>query len=145
MARVWDISAEELEDWACKYEAASVLPALVRKLLLATTRLRRIDMRAGGGVWLAGWGGIVDAEEPSPFCPSGRSGWELSTAEPIRSKLDEDFRKRSSQASADLAAYVAVTARRFSGKKRWLEDKRGKGPWTEVRLLDADDLAMWRA
>jgi hypothetical protein len=65
------ISREDLIHWADKSSAPGVLPALVRRLLLATTTLTSIDMRADSGVWLGGCDGEVAASEESPWCPAG--------------------------------------------------------------------------
>ena len=43
MAAVWGPRAEEIIEWASRYEAAAVLPDLVRRLLLATAHVEHVD------------------------------------------------------------------------------------------------------
>ena len=71
----------EIERWADNPAAAYELPRLIRRLILATTKLRALDMLdmgAGSASSLGGWDGLCDAREGSAYCPLGRSGWEFS-------------------------------------------------------------------
>jgi len=74
------------------------------------------------------------------------SGWEV-TVQNSKGKFDSDFNKRATLPQASdqpsVGAYVAVTARRYAGKRKWCEEKIKSGPWSDVRLLDAGDLATW--
>ncbi|WP_170320013.1 AAA family ATPase [Polyangium spumosum] len=147
MTRPWDISTEEIQQWASKFEAPSLLPKLLRRLLLATTPLMGIEMRADAGVRYSGWDGIVRARASTPFCPAGLSVWELSVEKKVRKKLDDDYNKRTEEPTKgvrpSLTTYVAVTARAFPGKDAWAQEKRESRDWADVRLLDADDIATW--
>ncbi|MEP7125269.1 MAG: AAA family ATPase [Byssovorax sp.] len=146
MSRPWDITGDEIQIWSQRVEASAVLPDLVRRLLLATSPIGTVDMRADGGTRLAGWDGVVQALRATAFCPRGQSVWELSV-EGTRSKLDDDFAKRTDAPPAPIrpsaTTYVALLARRFRDKASWAADRRALGKWIEVRLLDADDLAAW--
>ncbi|MEM9488703.1 MAG: hypothetical protein AAGC55_06135, partial [Myxococcota bacterium] len=146
MLRAWQVTGNDIARWAEEYNAASVLPTLVRRLLRATSPVRRIEMRADAGVRLSGWDGIVEARAEAQYCPGGFSVWELTTQKD-KSKFDGDFDKRSENPGAGIApartSYVVVTARRYSGKQNWMKKQRDRGPWKDVRLLDADDLATW--
>lgn len=140
------VSAEDLERWADRHEAAAVLPELVRRLLLATVAVGELEMRAGKAVHLRGFDGVVVAREGTAFCPEGRSVWELSTRADVKAKLDEDYRARGDAPGAAEPRRVAlmlVTARRFAGKARWIERSNADRRWRRVRVLDADDLAAW--
>jgi hypothetical protein len=148
MARLWDISGDDIETWAQRVDAPSELPDLVRRLLLATTPLKALNMRADGGVWLGGWDGTVLAEMGTEYCPQGPSVWELTTRKTTRAKLDEDFTKRVVKALPNVrregVAYVVVTAHRFAGEKQeWASEKSKQNVFREVRVYDADDLASW--
>lgn len=144
MATPWEISGDDLELWAQRREAQAQLPVLVRRLLLATTPLRTIDIRGHAGVGLSGWDGEVRSGIETPWCPAGLSYWEFSvTAD--NDKLVSDFRKRQTLGSRE-ATYVAVVGRRYAyrkGKRDWERVRRDEGPWHDVRLLDADDLSTW--
>lgn len=148
MAAVWGPRAEEIIEWAARYEAASVLPELVRRLLLATVHVEQLEMRSRSGVRLPGWDGVVVARATSPFCPAGVSGWELSTAANPKRKADQDIRKREAGSPPPIvpadASYVVVTAQRFRDKQRWVNEQKRRGAWGhDVKVIDADDLAMW--
>lgn len=139
----------EIERWADNPAAAYELPRLIRRLILATTKLRALDMLdmgAGSASSLGGWDGLCDAREGSAYCPLGRSGWEFSVQkDKLKKKLDDDFDKRSREpAPLDAGdSYVAVTARRYANKQQWVRSQSRRGHWAQVRLLDADDLAQW--
>jgi hypothetical protein len=143
VSKPWEISGDDIAGWALRYDAAAVLPKLVRRLLAATTPLDGLEMRADAG----GWDGFVRARDGTLFCPPGVSVWAPSVEEEARAKLDEDFEARTKappeSVQPKLATYVAVVAGRFRGKERWVNEKRGRGIWLDVRLLDADDLATW--
>lgn len=143
----WEISGDDLRTWAFRTEAPARLPLLVRRLLASTVPLQSLDMRGDGGVQLPGWDGVVRATQGNAWCPAGLSYWEL-TVQTDDAKLNEDFEKRSANApkSAKSATYVAVIAGRYNpkkGKEGWSAARRAQGPWADVRLLDADDLAAW--
>jgi len=147
MARPLSISGQDLVQWADQYPAAATLPALVRRLLLATTPLASIDMRADSGTRLGGWDGEVMARRPTPWCPLGHSVWEVSVRDDVKTKLEEDFDKRMLKpdlpVDSRLVTYIAVAARRFDKKKAWAKEKAAKGRWADVRVYDVDDLASW--
>lgn len=140
------VSAEDLERWADRHEAAAVLPELVRRLLLATVAIRELEIRAGKAVYFSGFDGVVVARRETAFCPEGYSVWELSTRSDVKKKLDEDYRERREAPGTDTPRHVTfmlVTARRFSNKTRWMERANADRRWRRVRVLDGDDLATW--
>jgi energy-coupling factor transporter ATP-binding protein EcfA2 len=143
----WDITGDDLVRWSQQYDAPSVLPDLVRRLLLATTPISLITMNAHAGTRLRDWDGVVRSSTETAFCPVGMSVWEL-TVEGELGKFSSDFKKRSQEKGTfepGQTHYVAVSARRVSGKVRWAADRRAEKSWKDVRLLDADDLAAWVA
>src|SRR5205814_324317 len=90
------VNATDLEAWADRRDAQSLLPMLVRRLILATTaRVTKIGFRSGEGVQLPGWDGTVAAEAGNAFVPTGTSAWELGTNQNVRSKAIEDYAKRT--------------------------------------------------
>jgi hypothetical protein len=147
VSKPWEITGDDIAAWASRYDAAAVLPRLVRRLLAATTPLDGLEMRADAGVRLGGWDGLVRARDGNPFCPPGVSAWELSVEKAAKAKLDKDFEKRTKAppepVRPKLATYVAVVAQRLPGKEKWAREKRALGAWLDVRVLDADDLAAW--
>lgn len=153
MSGAWGVQTEEIIEWASRYEAAAVLPELVRRLLLATVHVEHVEqfelleIRTGAGVRLPGYDGIVAARAASPFCPQGVSAWELSTESDPKKKASRDIRKREKSSPAPIvpadATYVVVTARRFRDKHRWVNEQLRRGTWRGVKVIDADDLSMW--
>ena len=89
-----------------------------------------VSFRAGEGVQLGGWDGLVSVEAGNAFVPDGVSGWELGTNRDVRGKADEDYEKRTGD-PGDLdpsrSAYVFVTPRRWRGKERWASARSGEG------------------
>ncbi len=143
------ITGDEIANWASQIEASSILPQLVRRLIQATSPIQSISFRADGGVRYGGWDGFVvaAAQGALPFVPSSASFWELSSTASTAGKLEDDYKKRSGETVTPIApsaaTYVAVTARRFSGKLDWARERQAEGHWADVRCLDADDISTW--
>jgi hypothetical protein len=139
----------DLESWAGRLDSRSRLPELIRRLVFATTereRVLRIEFRAGEGMQLPGWDGILAIETGNPFVPDGLSGWELGTGEDPKRKATEDYEKRSEkpeEVTPAKSTFVFVTPRRWAGKRDWAETRLSEGIWGGVRAYDADDLAAW--
>ena len=147
MAKPWDITGDDLVQWSQQYDAPDVLPDLVRRLLLATAPLSSISMSAHAGTGLRGLDGVVRSSTGAAFCPAGVSVWEL-TVERDKSKLNDDFKKRTGELSLfdrSKTTYVAVSARRVPEHQRWEAERRAEHSWADVRLLHAEDLATWLA
>lgn len=138
--------ATDLAAWADRREAQSVLPRLVRRLIRATgVRVTKLHVRTDEGVHLSGWDGIVLADEGSPFVPARASGWEMSVARP-KTAADENWTKRTQDPVPlipENSTFVFVTPRRWRDKEKWANEKLRQGPWHDVRVYDADDLAGW--
>jgi hypothetical protein len=141
-----DILGDHLEQWAGTAVAPTTLPALIRRLLLATAPLDHLSMPADGGAWQGGFDGVVIARSSGPFWPPGASLWELSVSERVKRKLDGDYQTRTGQVSTEdrrRTTYVGVTSRRFPEKAAWVAEKVALGAWADVRLFDVDDIAAW--
>src|SRR4051794_416187 len=107
--------ATDLASWANRLDAQAQLPRLLRRLVLATVeRTIGVSFRAGEGVQLGGWDGLVSIEAGNAFVPDGVSSWELGTNRDVKGKADEDYDKRSGD-PGDLdpsrSAFVFVTPR----------------------------------
>jgi len=140
-------NATDIDQWADRREAQSTLPRLIRRLILASTRrVERLHFRSDEGVQLAGWDGIAQVPEGSFYVPDGVSGWELSTRSDSKVKADDDYKTRSDnplQLHPPNTSFVYATARRWSGKENWADEKQCEGVWKDVRAYDADDLDTW--
>ena len=140
-------NATDLGGWADRREAQSVLPRIIRRLIRATgSGVTKLHVRADEGVQLSGWDGIVHADEGSPYVPAGASGWEMSVAMRPKTEADKNWTKRT-QDPAPLtpedSAFVFVSPRRWRDKEEWANEQIRQGPWRDVRVYDADDLAAW--
>ena len=140
------VTALDLDQWSESMASKPMLPVLVRRLILATAPVTEITMRAGEGVLLSGWDGLVCSDGDDPHVPRGVSAWELGTKKRARSKAQSDLKGRTgAPRGVDPAttAYVAVTSRRWPGRDAWRDERRAEGRWADVRAYDADDLETW--
>lgn len=139
------ITGTDLEQWAGRLQASSDLPALLRRLVLATSTAQ-ISMRAGEGTRLSGFDGLVVQDTPHPYLPLGTSVWEMGVNANRRAKAEADYQTRTENPlTVDPATttFVFVTPRRWQDKDQWAADKKAENQWLDVRVLDADDLEGW--
>ncbi|WMN57806.1 hypothetical protein NI390_16045 [Vibrio fluvialis] len=85
----WYVSANDIKNWTetNKRRAEEVLPLLVKKLILASCKIKTIDFPSCDNVAIGGWDGILDVEEGNDFIPSGKSGWEFGTNSAVKKRL----------------------------------------------------------
>lgn len=141
------VNATDLSEWANRLDSKAYLPDLVRRLVHSSlAKLDRIEFRAGEGVSISGFDGIVSTPSGSTYVPDGISVWELGTNIKIKLKADDDYSKRAADSEGlDPASctFVFVTPRRWGGKNKWSNSRRKEGIWRDVRVYDADDLEQW--
>ena len=146
------VTATDLVRWANSRRAQEQLPALVRRLIHATTTTAtHIGLPAGDAVQHGGYDGVVVVNEEHHAVPNGLSVWELGVSANPKRKANEDYNKRkTSQPVSDIGTvdpasttFVFVTPRRWNAKAEWAEERRAEGFWRDVRVLDADDLEAW--
>ncbi|MEO8899938.1 MAG: hypothetical protein ABI488_00125 [Polyangiaceae bacterium] len=141
--------ATDLDTWASRRDAQSLLPDLLRRLVLVTADdLLHIAFRSGEGVQLGGWDGTVQTTIGSTFVAPGYSGWEAGCDSDIKRKADDDFDKRTQDPlglELQQTTFVFVTPRRWANKKKWVAAKAKTKVWKQVVAYDADDLATWLA
>ena len=140
-------NATDLEAWADRRDAQGVLPRLIRRLTRATgAGVTKLHVRTDEGTQLSGWDGILHAGEGGPYVPGGASGWEMSVAKSPRKEADDNWTKRTpdpAPLNPEDSTFVFVTPRRWRDKEKWAHQKTDQGPWRDVRVYDADDLAAW--
>ena len=141
------ITAREIEDWATNITARQYLPVLLRRLIHSTGReLYHVDFPGFDNAQRHGWDGWIEAGAATPWVPSGKSGWEFSVEQRPRAKADRDYGTRRGMLTAEERAdctFVFVTARNWSGKKKWARERNDSRDWKEVRAYDASDLEQW--
>lgn len=140
-------TATDLHRWSDLRESQGVLPQLVRRLSAATANgLVGLSFRAGEGVALPGWDGVVEASDDDAHVPAGRSVWEMGASRDPAAKANQDYRKRTEdpgEVDPTETVFAFVTPRRWPGKDAWIRNKVSEGVWKNVVAYDADDLETW--
>lgn len=146
------VNARDLERWANSRQAQEMLPALVRRLIHATTTTAmHIGLPAGDAVQQGGYDGMVVINETHHAVPNGVSIWEFGVSAKPKNKADADYDKRKAKQPYSAigpvepahTTFVFVTPRRWSAKTEWLEMRQAESFWRDVRVLDVDDLEEW--
>lgn len=140
-------SSKDLSSWADTINARYALPQLVRMLVRATgDPTASVDFPAQEDVQRRGWDGIVESRSRSRYVPAGCSAWELSTESNPEAKADRDYQKRSIDPLGLVprkTTYITITARKWSGKRQWAEERSKERTWRRVVAYDATDLEQW--
>lgn len=147
---IW-VTATQLAQWSDSKQSESLLPLLVRRLILASVdQLGHLAMPGGDSVFRPGWDGRVNSVSGSWPVPNGNSVWEFGTSKDVRGKLTDDFKKRTKDSKGENkgdTTFVLVSSRRWPDKKEgrstWAARKAKEGGWKNVIVLDADDLESW--
>ena len=141
------IRAKHLSEWADTIEARSLLPALIRKLVLTGgLEFQRVDFPAHDLSQTPGWDGEVESGNANPWIPKGKSGWEFGCNKNPGKKANADYAQRVKKKPLQErkeTTYVFVTPRFWTDKKKWLEEKLAKKDWKHVLAFDAGDLEQW--
>jgi addiction module HigA family antidote len=142
------IKARDIEAWTSRnIPARSRFAVLLRTLVNSTGRgITSIDFPGNDDAERPGWDGRLDATEGTPWIPAGSSGWEFGTNDDPKAKAERDYAKSTrATTKADRAAmtFVFVTPRAWPGKNEWVDLKRGKSEWRDVRAYDSSDLEQW--
>ncbi|NPU13518.1 helix-turn-helix transcriptional regulator [Bradyrhizobium sp. 83002] len=141
------ITETDLDHWADRRDGQSMLPELVRRLILAEKGyFPELRFPSGDSVQMHGWDGQCRVEIATDQVPAGWSGWELGTDRGPRRKADKDYKHRTKDA-LDLnpaeTTFVFVTPRRWAQKEEWVQERRAENQWRDVRAYDAVDLVQW--
>ena len=129
--------------------ARSLLAVFLRILIHSTGYdLQKVDFPGNDDAERPGWDGLVEAGSGTPWIPSGSSRWEFGVNGKVKSKAEGDFANRVNSHAHDDAeksniTFVFVTPRRWPGKNAWVEEKKKKKLWKDVRAYDASDLEQW--
>ena len=137
-------------------------PGLVTDLvyrLIAASCPNPIDRRfpQSDSINQAGPDGVLSVDDAyEPFVPRGHSYWELGSGERSQQKASEDYRnctQRVPRETRKVSTFVFVTPR--SGKSdwqyawkresqnRWIEERRKRKEWKDVRVIDGTKLIDW--
>lgn len=144
----WFVTENDIKNWTAtnKRRAEELLPLLVKKLILASSKPTNIDFPSGDSVAVGGWDGTLEVVSGNDFIPSGKSGWEFGTNEAVKGKADEDYTKRTDNPdplNAGESSYVFVTSRLWTKRDDWVAEKQSEGNWKNVKGINASTLADW--
>jgi hypothetical protein len=111
----------------------------------------------GDSIGQHGPDGVLDvALSFDPFVPEGRSYWEIGTGLKAGDKATQDYKQLTEAVPESIrldTTFVFVTPR--SGRRdweytwkeeaqaSWLEDRRKRGEWKEVQIIDGTKLVDW--
>ncbi len=140
------LTATNLVQWAETVRSRDALPLITRRLIHFSVAPTFIDFPAGDSVNRPGYDGLLRTNDSAPWVPSGQSVWEMGTNHNPKSKANEDYDKRVAEPDGIVPAdttFVFVTPRRWQGKSDWADEKRAEGVWSDVCVIDADDLEQW--
>ena len=139
--------ASEIDNWADTLDARGRLSELVYHMIMETVSMPHfIEMPSGSSVTHGGWDGLLEVECGNAWVPTGTSAWEFSCRKDIAAKASEEYEKRTKNPKGvvtSTSTFVFVTARRWSGKGEWAQQRREEGEWANVRAWDADSLVGW--
>ena len=149
---ILSIKASDIDNWTSKEprRAQELLPKLILKLILATSNnIPDHHFPFEKAVQYAGFDGYLEVSDTSPFCPTGISVWEFGTDENIKSKFNDDFKKRSDNPNGidkSETTFCFVTSRIWNhreGITEFTKAKQKDSTWKGVRIFDANNLEMW--
>jgi hypothetical protein len=154
------VTENELDQWVRgnSREAQGLIVELVWRLAAASCprpKDRRFPL--GDSIGQHGADGFLDVALGSdPFVPEGRSYWEIGTGLNAGDKATSDYRELTNAVPETIrqeTAFVFVTP--LSGRRefeftwkegaqgRWLEDRRARKQWREVRVIDGTKIVDW--
>ncbi|WP_299223826.1 hypothetical protein [uncultured Psychroserpens sp.] len=143
------VNSTDLKHWADTLESKSLLPLLIRKLILSGIKIenvKRIEFPYGDDIQTGGYDGDLETEEGNLYIPEGNSVWEFGVTEKKKKKADEDYEKRTKNPLGKVqseTSYINVTLKKYTKKNDWAEEKKAEGIWADVRFYDAVDIEHW--
>jgi hypothetical protein len=144
----WFVTSNDIKAWTetDKRRAEEILPLLVKKLILASSKPKEISFSSGDAVTTGGWDGILEVEEGNEFIPTGKSGWEFGTNSGVKGKGDEDYQKRTQSPEPLVpheSTFIFVTSRPWAKRDAWVTAKKATGEWKDVKGINAGTLESW--
>lgn len=154
------VTENQLHEWVRgnARDAQGVIVELVWRLVAALCpkpRERRFPL--GDSIGQHGPDGVLDVDLAlEPFVPEGRSYWEVGTGLKARDKATQDYKDLTAAVPKEVrieTTFVFVTP--LSGQRdweytwkqgaqaTWLEDRRERGEWKDVRIIDGTKLMDW--
>jgi len=154
------ISENQLDEWVRgnALKAQGMIVELIWRLVAASSPRpgeRRFPL--GDSIGQPGPDGILNTDFGfDPFMPEGRSFWEIGTGIGAGTKATSDYRELTKSTPVAVrreSTFVFVTP--LSGRRdwqytwkedaqaRWLETRRQRNDWRDVRIIDGTRLIDW--
>ena len=141
------ITATQIDAWADRIDAQSLLPALLRRLVNTTGgEIVSSDFPAYDHSQKHGWDGTVESNNATPWIPSGVSKWEFGCGKTPKTKANGDYTTRTkaiTKSERENTTFVFVTPRNWPKKDEWIQMKKAEKKWKDVRVFDANDIEQW--
>jgi len=154
------VTENQLDEWVRgnTRDAQGVIVELVWRLVAASSpRPKERRFPLGDSIGQHGPDGLLDVELAfDPFVPEGRSFWEIGTGLKAGDKATSDYSGLVSaipESARIESTFVFVTP--LSGRRdwehtwkenaqaTWLEERRAKREWRDVRVIDGTKLIDW--
>ena len=154
------IKENQLDEWVRgnAREAQGVIVELVYRLVAASApRPKKRRFPLGDSVGQPGPDGVLNTEIGlDPFVPEGKSFWEIGTGVDAGDKATADYHELTAATPDSVkreSTFVFVTP--LSGRRdwpytwkedaqaKWLEDRRNRKEWLDVRVIDGSGLIDW--
>ena len=147
MARPGFATRQHLLRWADTVPSRTVLPRLVRRLVLETgDGVSALDFPAAEGTAAGGWDGVAQTNGTAPYVAAGLSLWELSVNTGANAKAEDDYSKRLETPDGSPttdAVYCQLILRPWTDRSDFAKNKAADGRWKEVRAYGVDDVETW--
>lgn len=154
------VTESELDEWVRSHsvEARGLIPELIQRLVAASSP-NPLDRRfhCKDSIGQHGPDGILEVDHAfPPFIPDGKSYWEIGVGLDPRDKASSDYADLVSAFSEEERAkstFIFVTplsatrtweyTTKPTGKITWIEERKSKGEWKDVRVIDGTKLIDW--
>lgn len=137
--------------------ARGVIVELVDRLVAAAAPHAKRRFPNADSIGQHGPDGYVLAQSGAPpFIPGGTSFWEVGTGRDAAAKATNDYRDLTAATPANVrqaSTFVFVTPRsgrhdweytwKDESQLAWLNDRRQRGDWAGVDVIDATQLVAW--
>ena len=154
------ITESQLDEWVRGNAqiAQGVIVDLIRRLVgSATPNPKECRFQFPDSIGQHGPDGVLDTKfEYEPFVPKGRSYWEIGTGLDANAKATSDYKdsvKEIPETTRQQSTFIFVTP--LSGRRgwkytwkdggqiKWLEERRKREDWLDVRIIDGTGLIDW--
>lgn len=154
------ITENQLDEWVRgnARDAQGLIVELVWRLVAASSpRPKERRFPLGDSIGQHGPDGLLDVDLAfDPFIPEGRSFWEIGTGLKAGDKATLDYNglvsaiPKSARTESTFVFVTPLSGRRDwehtwkeDAQSTWLNDRRAKGEWRDIRVIDGTKLIDW--